>query len=94
MDRFPEGRAVGWIPDWWQRTPSLLIRSGVLTLLGIAFAPQMVHQWAVGFEQVPGKAELTVQLTRIMMPFLLAMPNTLTNPTIDPRDSTPPLSSA
>lgn len=49
----------------------LLMVVGALTLLGIAFAPQMVHQWAVGFEQVPGKAELTVQLTRIMMPFLL-----------------------
>lgn len=28
--------AVGWIPDWWQRTPSRIIRGGVLVLLGVA----------------------------------------------------------
>ena len=49
----------------------LLFVVGLLTVLGIVFAPQMVDGWAAGFAQVPGKAELTVQLTRIMMPFLL-----------------------
>lgn len=43
----------------------------VLVILGVIFAPQMVDQWATGFALVTGKTELTVLLTRIMMPFLL-----------------------
>lgn len=34
-------------------------------------APGLVHLLAPGFFDVPGKAELTIQLTRIMIPFLL-----------------------
>lgn len=49
----------------------LLVVVGALTLLGIILAPQMVNQWAAGFALVSGKSELTVMLTRIMMPFLL-----------------------
>jgi len=49
----------------------LLVVVGALTLLGIILAPQMVNHWAAGFALVPGKSELTVMLTRIMMPFLL-----------------------
>ena len=49
----------------------LLVVVGLLTVMGIVWAPQLVNGWAAGFAQVPGKAELTVQLTRIMMPFLL-----------------------
>jgi len=41
-----------------------------LVLLGLAFAPQLVRLLAPGFEQVPGKAEFTVVLTRVMLPFL------------------------
>ena len=40
-------------------------------LLGIVFSPQLVATWAAGYTHTPGKAELTVLLTRIMMPFLL-----------------------
>ena len=40
-----------------------------LTLLGIAFAPQLIGLLAGGFS--PEKMELTVQLTRIMFPFIL-----------------------
>jgi putative peptidoglycan lipid II flippase len=43
----------------------------VLCLLGVIFAPQVVDVMFPGFEAVPGKKELTVQLARIMMPFLL-----------------------
>lgn len=43
----------------------------LLTVLGIVLAPQMVQAWAAGYGAIPGKAELTVLLTRIMMPFLL-----------------------
>lgn len=49
----------------------LLAIVSVLVLLGVIFAPEMVEQWAAGFAQVAGKTELTVLLTRIMMPFLL-----------------------
>ena len=43
----------------------------VLCLLGVIFAPQVVDVMFPGFDQVPGKKELTVELARIMMPFLL-----------------------
>jgi putative peptidoglycan lipid II flippase len=49
----------------------LLCVVGALSLLGIVLAPQLVSLWAKGYSAVPGKAELTVLLTRIMMPFLL-----------------------
>jgi putative peptidoglycan lipid II flippase len=42
---------------------------GVLCLTGIIFSPQLVAAMAPGFE--PQKAALTVQLTRIMFPFIL-----------------------
>jgi len=41
-----------------------------LTLLGILFAPLLVRLLAGGYEQVPGKLELTVVLTRIMFPYI------------------------
>jgi putative peptidoglycan lipid II flippase len=50
---------------------TLLVLVGLLTILGILFAPQLVATWAAGFSSVPGKTGLTVLLTRIMMPFLL-----------------------
>ena len=40
-------------------------------VLGILFTPQMVSMIAPGFHDVPGKYELAVAMTRIMMPFLL-----------------------
>ncbi len=43
---------------------------GTLLLLGIVFAHPLVSALAPGFEKEPGKAELTVLLTRVMMPFL------------------------
>ena len=43
----------------------------VISILGWIFTPAIVHLLAPGFFEVPGKAELTVQLTRIMIPFLL-----------------------
>jgi putative peptidoglycan lipid II flippase len=44
---------------------------GPLCILGMFFSPQLVRLLAPGFEQIPGKFALTVQLTRIMFPFLL-----------------------
>ncbi|MDR0965846.1 MAG: murein biosynthesis integral membrane protein MurJ [Myxococcales bacterium] len=52
---------------------ALLVIVGVLTLLGAIFAEQLVFLLASGFFEVPGKAELTALLARIMMPFLLAL---------------------
>lgn len=45
--------------------------TGVLSLLGIVFAPQVVKVIALGFSHEPGKLALTTTLTRIMFPFLL-----------------------
>ncbi len=50
---------------------ALLLIVGVITIAGLIFAPDLVGVWASGYAAVPGKAELTVLLTRIMMPFLL-----------------------
>ena len=44
-----------------------------LCALGWLFAPQVLHLMAGGFGAVPGKLELTVSLTRIMLPFLPAV---------------------
>jgi putative peptidoglycan lipid II flippase len=44
---------------------------GTVCVLGMVFSPALVRMLAPGFEQVPGKFELAVLLTRIMFPFLL-----------------------
>lgn len=43
----------------------------VITALGILFAPAIVDLIAPGFHQFPGKTELTIELTRIMFPFII-----------------------
>ncbi len=52
---------------------ALLLIVGTLTLLGILFADQIVFLLASGFSDIPGKAELTASLARLMMPFLPAI---------------------
>lgn len=52
---------------------ALIAVLGVVTVLGLVFTPQIVWLVASGMYQAPGKAELTVQMTRILMPFLLAI---------------------
>jgi putative peptidoglycan lipid II flippase len=42
-----------------------------ISIIGWWYAPAIVHTLAPGFYDVPGKAELTITLTRIMIPFLL-----------------------
>jgi len=49
----------------------LLVTVSTICLFGMAFADRIVPWMAPGFGQVPGKLELTTQLTRIMTPFLL-----------------------
>src|SRR5207244_8874525 len=48
----------------------LAVVLGALVLLGVLLARPLVHALAPGFEQIAGKAEITVVLTRIMLPFL------------------------
>ena len=50
---------------------TLLIVTGAIVAAGIVFAHSIVGAYAARFAQVPGKLELTVQLTRVMLPFLM-----------------------
>ncbi|HJZ68223.1 MAG TPA: murein biosynthesis integral membrane protein MurJ [Blastocatellia bacterium] len=50
---------------------TLIVVLGILVVLGIIFAPQVVSAIAHGFEGDQAKFDLTVRLTRIMMPFIL-----------------------
>ncbi|MEO0116578.1 MAG: murein biosynthesis integral membrane protein MurJ [candidate division WOR-3 bacterium] len=49
----------------------ILIFVGGIVLLLIFFSPSVVHFLGMGYKNVPGKLELTNNLTRIMLPFLL-----------------------
>jgi putative peptidoglycan lipid II flippase len=49
---------------------TLLLITAILVVLGVVFARPIVEAFAPGYAAVPGKLELTVQLTRIMLPFL------------------------
>jgi putative peptidoglycan lipid II flippase len=49
---------------------ALLAVTGILVLVGIVFARPLVHAFAADYQSVPGKLELTVLLTRVMLPFL------------------------
>jgi putative peptidoglycan lipid II flippase len=49
---------------------ALVVVTGVLVLLAVVFAEPLLRPFAGGFTDTPGKFELTVQLTRVMMPFL------------------------
>src|SRR5262245_3786059 len=49
---------------------ALLIVTGALVMAGIVFAEPLVTLYAADYAHVPGKLELTVRLTRVMLPFL------------------------
>jgi putative peptidoglycan lipid II flippase len=49
---------------------ALLLVTGVVVILGIVFARPLVGAFAADYASVTGKLELTVLLTRIMLPFL------------------------
>jgi putative peptidoglycan lipid II flippase len=49
---------------------ALLIATAILVLAGIIFAAPLVRALAGDYAAVPGKLELTILLTRIMLPFL------------------------
>jgi putative peptidoglycan lipid II flippase len=48
----------------------LAVVLGALVLVGMLLARPLVHVLAPGFENVPGKEDITALLTRIMLPFL------------------------
>ncbi len=50
---------------------AVILVVGGLCALGMIFSPALVWLLAPGFQQVPGKFELAVGMTRIMFPFLL-----------------------
>ena len=49
---------------------ALLLITGVVAVLGMVFAEPLVRLFASDYGDVPGKLELTILLTRIMLPFL------------------------
>jgi len=49
----------------------LIVVVSTICLLGIVFAHEIVPLMAPGFGRIPGKLELTTQMTQIMTPFLL-----------------------
>ena len=49
---------------------ALLVVTGTLVVGGIAFARPLLTAFAADYATVPGKLELTILLTRIMLPFL------------------------
>jgi putative peptidoglycan lipid II flippase len=64
-----EGRPAAWRLGS-QVINGLLVITGVLVLLGIAFADPLARLYAADYAETPGKLELTIRLTRINMPFL------------------------
>jgi putative peptidoglycan lipid II flippase len=49
----------------------LLIVTGVLVVLGMVFAGPITRYFAAEYADTPGKLELTIELARVNMPFLL-----------------------
>jgi putative peptidoglycan lipid II flippase len=61
-------------PDAWRLgnnvVAALVVATGAIVALGIVFARPLVTALAGDFSAVPGKLELTILLTRLMLPFL------------------------
>jgi putative peptidoglycan lipid II flippase len=62
-------------PDAWRVANNvltvLMLLTGGLVLLGIVYAAPLVTAYAGDYASVPGKLELTIVLTRVMLPFLM-----------------------
>ena len=63
-----EGREAAWRLGA-QLVNALAVVTGVIAAAGIVFAEPLTRLFAAGYQDVPGKFELTVQLTRIVLPF-------------------------
>ncbi len=64
-----EGRESAWRLGRRAMTALLLVTIAI-AIAGIVFAEPMTRAFASEYAEVPGKFELTVQLTRLMFPFL------------------------
>jgi putative peptidoglycan lipid II flippase len=49
---------------------ALIVTTGALVVAGMLFAQPLIAFYAGEFVRVPGKLELTIQLTRVVLPFL------------------------
>jgi putative peptidoglycan lipid II flippase len=71
---FTRRLALGGQTNAWylgnQLVNALVVVTGTLVLAGIVFAEPLTRALAGDYDQVPGKLDLTVRLTRIMLPFL------------------------
>ena len=63
------GRGAAWRLGA-QLVNALAVATGVLVAAGIVFAEPLIRLFAGDYQAVPGKFELTVRLTRIVLPFL------------------------
>ena len=63
-----EGRHAAWRLGA-QLINALAVVTGVIAAAGIVFAEPLTRLFAGDYQAVPGKLELTVQLTRIVLPF-------------------------
>jgi putative peptidoglycan lipid II flippase len=64
-----EGKAAG----WWLGShviTALVIVTGVVVVLGMIMARPLATTFAGDYALVPGKLDLTIQLTRMMLPFV------------------------
>ena len=61
-------------PDAWRLGSNvinaLIVVTGAAVLAGMVFARPIVTLYAGGYRTVPGKLEMTIMLTRVMLPFL------------------------
>ena len=64
-----EGDSAAWRLANKMATLTAVFMSAI-TLLGILLAPQIMRVLAPGFEQTPGKMELTIMLAQVMFPFI------------------------
>jgi putative peptidoglycan lipid II flippase len=49
----------------------LVLVLGLICIAGVLFAPQVVYMVGGGFENIPGKFDLTVRMTQLLFPFIL-----------------------
>jgi putative peptidoglycan lipid II flippase len=64
-----EGREAAWDLASAVLGTLMVVLAGV-TAIGVLLAPLIVHILAPGFVHVPGKVQLTVQLLRVMFPYI------------------------
>ena len=64
-----EGRDAAWRLGT-QLINALIVITGSLALAGIVFAEPLTRLFARDFAEEPGKLELTIEMTRVMFPFL------------------------